>query len=194
MLSFFLRHFNTWIRQFHHNWRVLIDALKDRGRGKGQRRGQSVSLMMRIPIQGMILMIHAYLLAKSTTHVQHHYHHWLRSEGGFIIIQCAIISLVCYYLKWKHQIHLPHSCCFSLLMLALAPGRLKLGILVVMHETRECTWRHCLFWFSNYIMTLSYIFELASICDFDHGIIFQFTIVFAYKYRLCYVVLSQFIR
>lgn len=80
-------------------------------------------------------------------------------------------------------------------MLAIAPRGLIPGILVVMDGTRDCTWRHRLFWFSNYVMRLDYIFELASFCDFNHGIIFlSTTLIFAYKYWLCYVVLSLFMR
>jgi hypothetical protein len=46
-------------------------------------------------------------------------------------------------METQKQLH--HNCRFSLVMLALVPKGIVLGIIVVMHETRDWTWRHYLF-------------------------------------------------
>ena len=64
----FLPYFNTWIRKFHQNCRVLTNVLgrptsrfKVEARARAQKRGHWGLLMNRIPIQAKILICN-YLL------------------------------------------------------------------------------------------------------------------------------------
>jgi hypothetical protein len=55
------------------------------------------------------------------------------------------ISLLFHSLEWKQHIHLHHNCCFNIVMLELVHRGLILGVLIVMHDTRDWTWRNCFF-------------------------------------------------